>query len=85
MREFSCQIHSRKGLHARSAMMLVGCVKSLESTVYLCIEEKKTLVNNPMKIMALHVQYGAIVTFELEGSNEIKDAETLKIFCDNNL
>lgn len=85
MKKIYCQINSRAGLHARPALMLVRCVKSLESTVYLCVNDKKIHVNDPVKIMTLRILYGTIVMFEVNGVNEIQDTEILKTFCNNNL
>lgn len=85
MKKFSYVIKDEVGIHARPAGVLSKEVKKYESKITVSKGGKAAEARKLMAIMALGVKCGDEVEVAVEGPDEDKAFEDMKVFFENNL
>jgi len=70
-------IKNKVGLHARPAAVLVQTARMFKSDIIVEKDSKRASAKNAFDLLGLAVEKGAVVTVEIEGSDE---REAMKAF-----
>ena len=85
MKQFEYTIKDEQGIHARPAMMLVSAARKFQSDIKVSYNGYTVDAKDIIKLLMLHANQGAEVTFLIEGSDEEEAYEKIKEFCSLNL
>lgn len=85
MKEFVFVVKDPSGVHARPAGLLVKEAGKYESLVKIECNEKTADAKRIFSVMSLGAKCGDSLKFVVEGADEEKASESLKVFLDNNL
>lgn len=85
MKQFDFVVQTPVGIHARPAMMLVSLARKFSSNIEVSYNGNVADAKNIIKLLMLHANQGAEVTFTIEGEDEEEANNELKKFCEKNL
>ena len=85
MVQFNYVIKDEVGLHARPAGNLAKCAKACASKITVECNGKTADATKIMAVMSLGAKCGMTLAVTVEGENEIKDAEIIQAFFEENL
>ena len=85
MKQFDFVVQTPVGIHARPAMMLVSLARSFLSNIQIYYDGNTADAKNIVKLLMLHANQGAKVTFLVEGEDEEEACAELQEFCAKNL
>lgn len=85
MKQFDFVVQAAVGIHARPAMMLVSVARNFQSDIQISYHGNVADAKNIVKLLMLHVNQGAKVTFLIEGNDEEEARNELQKFCETNL
>lgn len=85
MKQFDFVVQASVGIHARPAMMLVSVARNFESNIEIFYNGNIADAKNIVKLLMLHANQGAKVTFLIEGDDEEEACNELQKFCEINL
>lgn len=84
METFAFKVQVPVGIHVRNALLLSRFAVQYKSDITLCKELLKINAKNLMDIMILRIKCGDVVSFSIEGSDEIEAALKIREFCERN-
>lgn len=84
MKSFTYTIKEEQGMHARPAGLLAKEAKAYTSKITIHAGEKKAEATKLIAVMGLGVKCGQTVTIEVDGADEDKAVEDMKVFFENN-
>jgi phosphocarrier protein len=76
-------IENKVGLHARPAAVLVQTARMFKSDITVEKDSKRASAKNAFELLALAVEKGAVVTVEIEGSDETEAMKALEVLVHN--
>ena len=76
-------INNKTGLHARPAAVLVQTANKFKSEITVEKDGKRASAKNAFELLSLAVESGAVVTVEIEGSDEREAMKALEDLVDN--
>ncbi len=82
---FEYVIKDEIGIHARPAGAIAKKSKEFESEITINYDGQSASVKRVMAVMALGIKHGEKVSFTVEGTDEIKAAEEMQAFIEENL
>lgn len=85
MKEFTVKIKEASGIHARPAGLLVKEASGYDSNITITVNDKVADGKRIFSVMSLAAKYGDLLKVTIDGNDEEKAAENLKIFFKNNL
>ena len=85
MKKFNYVIKDEIGIHARPAGMLAKLAKKYESKITVGKDGKTAEARKLMALMGLSVKCGDEVEVTVEGADEEKALEEMKLFFETNL
>lgn len=85
MKQFDFVVQTPVGIHARPAMMLVSLARTFSSNIEISYNGNVADAKNIVKLLMLHANQGAEVTFIVEGEDEEEASRELQKFCEMNL
>lgn len=85
MKQFDFVVQASVGIHARPAMMLVSVARTFQSDIQISYNGNVADAKNIIKLLMLHANQGAKVTFVIEGKDEEEAYNELQKFCAINL
>lgn len=85
MKQFDFVVQTSVGIHARPAMMLVSIARKFQSDIKVSYNGDTADAKNIVKLLMLHANQGAEVTFLIEGIDEGEASKQLQEFCKINL
>lgn len=85
MKQFDFVVQTPVGIHARPAMMLVNLARNFLSNIQISYNGNTADAKNIIKLLMLHANQGAKVTFLIEGEDEEEACVELQEFCTKNL
>jgi len=77
MKEFTYQVKSKNGIHARPAGKIVSLAKSFDSSIKIYNEGKEADGKRLLSVMGLGAICGARLTFKIEGKDEERASNEL--------
>jgi len=78
MEKFRYIVQNPIGIHARIAALIAETSVDLKSSVNLICKDKKANGKDVLQILSLNCQKDDVLDVEVEGENEVKDAEVIK-------
>lgn len=81
----SFTVTSPGGLHARPAANLVSLAKSFGSQLTITCDNQTAPLKNPIKLLALGVAKGSVVTIAADGDDEMQAIERITQFFEEEL
>ena len=81
MKQFDFVVQTSVGIHARPAMMLVSAARKFQCDIKVSYNGYTVDAKDIIKLLMLHANQGAEVTFLIEGSDEEEAYEKIKEFC----
>ncbi len=85
MKKFNYVIKDEIGIHARPAGLLVKEAKNYESKITVSKAGKSAEARKLMALMGLGVKCGDEIEVTVDGADEDKAFEEMKLFFENNL
>jgi phosphocarrier protein len=76
-------INNKTGLHARPAAVLVQTANKYKSEIIVEKDGRRASAKNAFELLSLAVESGAVVTVEIEGSDEREAMKALEDLVDN--
>ena len=85
MKTFDYTITDELGIHARPAGVLAKTAKALDSEVTITKGEKTVGASKLMMLMGLGIKQGDTITVTINGGDEDKSFNIMKVFFEENL
>lgn len=85
MKTFDYTITDELGIHARPAGVLAKTAKALDSEVTITKGEKTVGASKLMMLMGLGIKQGDTITVTINGGDEEKSFNIMKVFFEENL
>ena len=85
MKQFDFVVQTPVRIHARPAMMLVSLARTFSSNIEISYNGNVADAKNIVKLLMLHANQGAEVTFIVEGEDEEEASRELQKICEMNL
>lgn len=85
MKSFQYVIKDQVGIHGRPAALLVKEAHQYESRIQISKGEKTAEATKLMAVMGLGIKRGDTVGIQVEGTDEDRACQEMKVFFENNL